>query len=76
MDARQLPRGAVHDELASGSLQAVRLVEPTISRSVTLASSLARSANQACNLVARLGLEVARGLVEQGIWHGRLDSRR
>lgn len=71
-----LPKGAVHDELASGSLQAVRIVEPTISRSVTLASSLSRSDNQACNLMARLCLEVARGLVEDGVWHGRPDLRR
>jgi LysR family nitrogen assimilation transcriptional regulator len=68
-----LPRGAIHAELAAGHLAAVRIVEPAISRSVTLATSLSRSDHQACNVMARLVLEVARGLVGQAIWHGRLD---
>jgi LysR family nitrogen assimilation transcriptional regulator len=67
-----LPRGAIHAELLSGSLQAARIVEPTISRSVTLATSLARSGNQACNVMARLVLEVARALARDAVWDGRL----
>jgi LysR family nitrogen assimilation transcriptional regulator len=69
-----LPRGAIHEQLVSGILEAVPIVEPTISRLVTLATSLSRSDNQACNVMARLVLEVGRGLVSKSIWHGRLET--
>lgn len=66
-----LAHGAVQAELAAGTLRAARLVEPAISRSVALASSLSRSDNQACHAIARLTLEVARAAVADGTWRGR-----
>jgi LysR family nitrogen assimilation transcriptional regulator len=68
-----LAHGAVQAELAAGQLQAARLVEPSISRSVALASSFSRSDNHACHAIARLALEVARGAVADGTWRGRAD---
>ena len=66
-----LAYGAVHAEIAAGSLQAMRLVNPSISRTVALASPLSRADNQACNAIARLLLEIARGAVESGAWPER-----
>jgi LysR family nitrogen assimilation transcriptional regulator len=68
-----LAHGAVQAELADGSLHAARLVEPSISRSVALASSLSRSDNQACHAIARLTLEVSQRMIEAGTWRGRAD---
>ena len=69
-----LAYGAVHAELAAGILQAARLVDPAISRSVALASPLSRTDNQACNAIARLILEIARGAVESGVWPERTGA--
>lgn len=66
-----LPSSAVHEEVTAGRLQARRIVEPVISRSVALVSSTARSDSQACQAVARLTLEVARDLLEAQVWKGR-----
>jgi len=68
-----LAHGAVQAELAEGKLRAMRLVEPSISRSVALASSFSRRDNQACHAIARLALEIAREAVAAGIWRGRAD---
>ncbi|MGE0798011.1 MAG: LysR substrate-binding domain-containing protein [Lautropia sp.] len=66
-----LPRGSIHADLVAGRLQAARIVEPTVGRTVTLAASLLRGDNQACNAMARLVLETGRRLVSDGVWHGR-----
>ena len=68
-----LAHGAVQAELAAGKLRAARLVEPSISRSVALASSFSRSDNQASHAIARLALEIARDAVAAGVWRGRAD---
>ena len=68
-----LAHSAMHADLAAGTLRAARIVAPTISRTVALASTQARSTNQACNAVARMTLEIARGLVEQQVWRGRAN---
>ena len=68
-----LPPGPILAEVASGELQAARIVDPSIGRTVTLAASLARPDNQACNAIARLALDVARRLIASGQWRGRLD---
>lgn len=68
-----LAHSAIHADLAAGALQAARIVSPSISRSVALASALTRSDNQACNAVARMMLDLARDLVESGTWRGRAD---
>ena len=66
-----VPFGAVHHEVAAGALQALRIVEPVISRSVSLVTATSRSDSQACQAVARLILEVARELVVAQVWKGR-----
>ncbi|MDO9405810.1 MAG: LysR family transcriptional regulator [Polaromonas sp.] len=65
-----LTHGSIYNELAAGTLQAVRIVEPTISRSVMLASAMSRSANHACNAIHRLTLETALGLLRAQVWRG------
>ena len=67
-----VPLGAVHAEVAAGVLHGARIVDPIISRSVALVSATARSDNQACQAIARLSFEVARGLVNAQVWRGRL----
>jgi LysR family nitrogen assimilation transcriptional regulator len=69
-----LPHGSIQAELRSGTLAARRIVDPTVSRSVVLASALARTDNQACNAVARLLLDVSRRAVAGGTWRGRIDE--
>lgn len=65
-----LTHGSIYNELAAGTLQAVRIVEPTVSRSVMLASAMARSGNHACNAIHKLTLETALGLLRSQIWLG------
>jgi LysR family nitrogen assimilation transcriptional regulator len=69
-----LPYGAIQAELAAGVLEARRIVDPTVSRSVTLASAVARRDNQACNALARLLLDVAARAVAAGRWQGRTEE--
>ena len=66
-----LAHSAIHADLAAGQLSAARIVSPTISRPVAIATARARSDSQACNAIAALMLEVARELVRQGVWVGR-----
>ena len=68
-----VPHGAIHTELAAGTLSALRIVSPSISRTVSLACALTRSDSQACNAIARLMLDLARGLVRTNVWQGRAD---
>ena len=68
-----VPHGAIHTELAAGTHSALRIVSPSISRTVSLACALTRSDSQACNAIARLMLDLARGLVRTNVWQGRAD---
>ena len=65
-----LPQGAVHVEIQRGALEAIEIVEPRVSRSVSLATSAMRGSTRACNEVRRLTLEVARELRRTGVWKG------
>jgi LysR family nitrogen assimilation transcriptional regulator len=65
-----LTHGSIYNELAAGTLQAVRIIEPTVSRSVMLASAMSRSANHACNAIHRLTLETALDLLRSQVWRG------
>jgi LysR family transcriptional regulator, nitrogen assimilation regulatory protein len=69
-----LSHGAIQSELAAGQLQACRIVDPTVSRTVALAAAIASSDSQACNAMAKLTLEIAGGLVASGVWRGRIDE--
>lgn len=66
-----LAHSAIHEDLAAGRLSAARIVSPTISRPVAMASARARNDNLACNAIAALMLEVARDLVRRQVWLGR-----
>jgi DNA-binding transcriptional LysR family regulator len=69
-----LAHGAVQAELEAGTLRAARLVQPALSRSVALASSLSPGHNRACHAIAKLTLELARGMVAAGTWRGRPEA--
>jgi LysR family transcriptional regulator, nitrogen assimilation regulatory protein len=66
-----LTHSAVHADLAEGRLSAARIVSPSISRRVAMASAAARIDSQACHAVAALTLQVARELVRDRVWIGR-----
>ncbi|WP_423280890.1 LysR family transcriptional regulator [Enterovirga sp. CN4-39] len=67
-------QSAVHAEVAAGKLHAARLVEPVISRSVSLVASTARGRSRAAREVGTLVADLARDLVIAGTWQGRLPS--
>jgi LysR family nitrogen assimilation transcriptional regulator len=69
-----LVQGSMVHELAAGSLQAVRIIEPAISRSVSLAASMTRSDTHACHAIAKLTLETATTLLRAGSWRGRASG--
>jgi LysR family transcriptional regulator, nitrogen assimilation regulatory protein len=71
-----LAHSAIQADLAEGRLSAARIVSPTISRPVAMASAQARRDNQACNAIASLMLEIARGLVRDEVWLGRAEPVR
>lgn len=68
-----LAHSAIRADLAEGRLSAARIVSPTISRPVSMASASARNDSQACNAIATLMLEVARDLVRRRVWIGRSE---
>lgn len=68
-----LAHSAIRADLAEGRLSAARIVSPTISRPVSMASASARNDSQACNAIATLMLEVARDLVRRKVWIGRSE---
>lgn len=53
-----LPRGAAADEIQAGRLKACRIVAPTVSRSVSVATSAVRGQTRACKEIKRLILEI------------------
>jgi LysR family transcriptional regulator, nitrogen assimilation regulatory protein len=66
-----LTHSAVHADLAQGRLSAARIVSPSISRRVAMATAAARVDSQACRAIAMLTLQVARELVRDQVWVGR-----
>lgn len=66
-----LPHSAIHKELAEGRLSAARIVSPTISRRVAVASCSAMADSQAHHAIAALMVQLARELVQEGVWVGR-----
>ena len=66
-----LPHSAFHAELAGGRLGAARIVSPSISRTVSVATARARPDARACEAIASLLLETARALVRDGTWVAR-----
>jgi LysR family nitrogen assimilation transcriptional regulator len=63
---------AAHDFVARGELVKAPIEEPDMVRPVYLATNPARKSSRACRAIAQLTLDVARDLVERGIWEGEL----
>lgn len=66
-----LPHSAIHGEIAAGRLAAARIVSPSISRTVSVATARARADGRACAALAALLVDTARTLVRDRIWAGR-----
>ena len=69
-----LAHAAVHEELERGELVLVPICEPTLRRTVYLASNPARQVKRAAREVERLAVEIACELVRKGYWRGELSS--
>ncbi len=67
-----LAPAAVSEELKEGGLSALRIIDPAISRSVALVSSTQRTLPRAGETVSRAIVSIARQLVEEGTWPGKL----
>ncbi|TVR08894.1 MAG: LysR family transcriptional regulator [Salinarimonadaceae bacterium] len=63
-----LARSAARAELDAGTLDAVRVTDPPLRRSVSLARPLLRGSNPAVQEVARLCLDLAAELAREGSW--------
>lgn len=64
---------AAHDFAARGDLVKSPICEPDMVRPVYLASDSARKSSRACRAIAQVTLDVARDLVQRGIWEGELE---
>lgn len=67
-----LPWVALQEELASGALQARRIVSPVLSRKVLLAQAADRPASRAAEAARGEIAALVRDLVQQGLWRARL----
>lgn len=65
---------AAYDFVARGELVKSPIIDPVMSRPVHLVRNPAHPASNACRAIERITLEVARDLVQRGIWEGRLAS--
>ena len=71
-----LAPAAIHAEVNAGSLRGLPIRAPTISRSVSLASSAVRGQTRACLEVGRLILRIAGELQERSVWEGSPFEKR
>jgi LysR family transcriptional regulator, nitrogen assimilation regulatory protein len=69
-----LPLAAVQEELAARTLTARKIVAPVMERHAALVSSSRRPMTRTHQAIAKLIQEIARQLVEEGIWPGRLQA--
>ncbi|MGI3211762.1 LysR family transcriptional regulator [Roseovarius tibetensis] len=69
-----LAPAAAHDFAARGDLVKSPICDPDMVRPVYLASNPARQSSRACRAIAQVTLDVARDLVQRGIWEGALVS--
>lgn len=65
---------AVHDFVARGDLVKAPITDPDMVRPVYLATNPARTSSRACRAIAQVTLDVARDLVQRGIWEGDLET--
>ncbi len=67
-----LAEGAAQEDCAAGRLRVLKIVRPTISRSVSLAASALPGRTPACEEIAKLTLSLAREMVESGVWQAAM----
>jgi LysR family nitrogen assimilation transcriptional regulator len=65
---------AAHDFVTRGELVKAPIREPEMVRPVYLATNPARKSSRACHAIAQVTLDVARDLVQRGIWEGELEA--
>lgn len=65
---------AVFDFVARGDLVKAPITDPDMVRPVYLATNPARKSSRACRAIAQATLDVARDLVQRGIWEGTLQA--
>ncbi len=63
-----LSEGAVHEEIAARQLRALKIVAPTVSRSVSLAICALPGRTPACEQIGKLTLDLTRDLLKSGTW--------
>lgn len=63
-----LTEGAVREEVASGRVRALKILHPSVSRSVSLATSALPGGTVACEAVRRLIVDVAKELQATDVW--------
>ncbi len=71
-----LAEGAAHEEIAAGQLQALKIVRPNVTRSVSLAASVLPGGTPACEEIRRLILELGRELRKSGAWKAAVMPAR
>jgi LysR family nitrogen assimilation transcriptional regulator len=71
-----LAEGAVRHEQSAGTLRALKIVAPTVSRSVSLAASTLPGRSSACEYVRLLILELVAGLIGAQVWRTSGGSNR
>ncbi|WP_162409081.1 LysR family transcriptional regulator [Acuticoccus sediminis] len=65
-----LPTGPVYEEVQEGRLSIRRLLEPDVTRSISMATSALRGRTRACEEVGRLIIEIVQDMIREGIWQG------
>ncbi|MFT4150281.1 MAG: LysR substrate-binding domain-containing protein [Paracoccaceae bacterium] len=67
-----LPLAPIHAEIAAGRLTHAPLADPVPRRRLMLTTPVSRPVSRLARFSAQAVLDTARGLVEQGIWAGRV----
>jgi LysR family nitrogen assimilation transcriptional regulator len=70
-----LAPSAIRTELQSGVLKAIRIENPSIRRTVSLARPLLHASNRAAEEAGRLCLAVTQNLIAAGLWGVRANGR-
>jgi len=66
-----LSYSCVHDLVRAGRIRWWRLVEPTMTRTLVVASSTQRPSTKASRALAGIGRDTAQAMVSQGLWSPR-----
>jgi LysR family nitrogen assimilation transcriptional regulator len=64
-----LPLHAVWHEVKSGQLQAAKIIEPTIQRSVVMSFSKSKGPSRAMTATASTMVKIVNEMAKQGVWH-------